>query len=261
MKDSSIRRVAFLCWALAILAAFPDSALSQSCEQWLGKMVSVQGTVEARKVGDPHWLPVNLNDTFCPGDTIRVGSQSRADLFLSNQSVLRLDENSEFTLEGIKEDKAAGLNMLKGAAHFFSPTPRGVEVQTPYTIAGVRGTEFLIRIEEGKTLLTVYEGTVLAHNPAGSLALQSGQSAVAEAGKPPVLRIVARPRDAVHWALYYPPVIYTAPGAVPLPANDPRFYVQRASRLLAVGRVEEAGAEIDRALSLDPKASDALALQ
>ncbi|MGE5257407.1 MAG: tetratricopeptide repeat protein, partial [Hyphomicrobiales bacterium] len=40
-----------------------------------------------------------------------------------------------------------------------------------------------------------------------------------------------------------------------------RFYVQRASRLLAVGRVEEAGAEIDRALSLDPKASDALALQ
>ena len=261
MKDLAIRRVAFLWWALAILAAFPGSALSQSCEQWLGKMVSVQGNVEARKAAEARWLPVNLNDTFCPGDTIRVGSQSRADLFLSNQSVLRLDENSEFTLEGIKEDEAAGLNMLKGAAHFFSPTPRGVEVQTPYTVAGVRGTEFLIRIEEGKTLLTVYEGTVLAHNPAGSLTLQSGQSAVANAGKPPVLRIVARPRDAVQWALYYPPVIYTAPGAAPLPANDPRFYVQRASQLLAVGRVEEAGAEIDRALSINPKASDALALQ
>jgi tetratricopeptide (TPR) repeat protein len=223
-------------------------------------MVSVQGTVEARKAGDTRWLPVNLNDTFCPGDIIRVGSRSRADLFLSNQSVLRLDENSEFAIEGVTEETSARLNMLKGAAHFFSRTARGLEVQTPYTIAGVRGTEFMIRIEEGKTLLTVYEGAVLAQSPAGSLTLQSGQSATAEAGKPPIIRIVARPREAVRWALYYPPVIYTAPGAAPLPANDPRLYVQRASQLLAVGRVEEAGAEIERALRLEPDASDPLSL-
>jgi tetratricopeptide (TPR) repeat protein len=261
MKHLSAQQVVLLCWTLALLGAFPSPALSQPCAQWMGKMASVQGTVEARRAGDNRWLPVSLDDTFCPGDTIRVGLKSRADLVMSNQSVLRLDENSEFTLEGIKEDGAAGLNMLKGAAHFFSRTPRGVEVQTPYTIAGVRGTEFMIRIEEGRTLLTVYEGALLAQNPAGSLTLQSGQSAVAEAGRPPVLRIVVRPRDAVQWALYYPPVIYTAPGAAPSPATDPRLFSQRASELLAVGRVDEAGAEILRALSLDPKAADALALQ
>jgi tetratricopeptide (TPR) repeat protein len=261
MKCFSIRRVIILWCSLALVAGLSVEALSQPCQQWMGKMVSVQGTVEARKAGDTQWLPVNLNDTFCPGDTIRVGSKSRADLTLSNQSVLRLDENSEFTLEGLKEESAAHLNMLKGAAHFFSRTPRGVEVQTPYTIAGVRGTEFMIRIEEGRTLLTVYEGAVLAQNPAGSLTLQSGQSAVAEAGKAPVLRTVARPRDAVQWALYYPPVIYSSPGAATLPANDPQLLAQQASRLLTVGRVEEASAEIERALSLDPKASDALALQ
>jgi tetratricopeptide (TPR) repeat protein len=259
--EYSSRRVIVLVWSLALITVFSNTALSQPCQQWVGKMVSVQGTVEARKAGDTRWLPVNLNDTFCPGDTIRVGSKSRADLTLSNQSVLRLDENSEFTLEGVKEGGAVSLNMLKGAAHFFSRTPRGLEVQTPYTVAGVRGTEFMVRIEEGRTLLTVYEGAVLAQNPAGSLTLQNGQSAVAEAGKAPVLRTVARPRDAVQWALYYPPVIYTAPGAAALPANDPQLYAQRASQLLAVGRVDEASAEIQRSLSLDPKASDALALQ
>jgi tetratricopeptide (TPR) repeat protein len=261
MKYFSIKRVIVLACGLAFVAGISGTAFSQPCQQWMGKMASVQGTVEARKAGDSRWLPVNLNDTFCPGDTIRVGSKSRADLTLSNQSVLRLDENSEFTLEGIKEDSAAHLNMLKGAAHFFSRTPRGVEVQTPYTIAGVRGTEFMIRIEEGRTLLTVYEGAVLAQNPAGSLTLQSGQSAMAEAGKAPVLRTVARPRDAVQWALYYPPVIYTPPGAAALPVNDPRLLAQQASTLLAVGRVDEARTEIERALSLDPQASDALALQ
>jgi tetratricopeptide (TPR) repeat protein len=261
MNRSSIRWVIVLGWCLSFVAAFSSAALSQPCPQWIGKMVSVQGTVEARKAGDNRWLPVNLNDTFCPGDTIRVGSKSRADLTLSNQSVLRLDENSEFTLEGIKEGNAASLNMLKGAAHFFSRTPRGLEVQTPYTIAGVRGTEFMLRIEEGRTLLTVFEGAVLAQNTAGSLTLQGGQSAVAEAGKAPALRTVARPRDAVQWALYYPPVIYTASGASALPANDPRGYAQQASQLLSVGRVDEASAEIERALRLDPNAGDALALQ
>ncbi|MFO7707143.1 MAG: FecR domain-containing protein [Desulfobacterales bacterium] len=224
-------------------------------------MVSVQGTVEVFKAGDSRWLPVNLNDTLCPGDTVRVGSRSRADLTLSNQSVLRLDENSEFTLEGVREEGAARLNILKGAAHFFSRTPRGLEVQTPYTIAGVRGTEFAVRIEEGRTLLDVYEGAVLAQSPAGSLTLQSGQSAVAEAGKAPVLRTVARPRDAVQWALYYPPVLYSPPGAAAHSANDPRFHAWQASQLLAVGRVAAAQAEIERALKLDPDASDTQALE
>jgi Tfp pilus assembly protein PilF/opacity protein-like surface antigen len=46
-----------------------------------------------------------------------------------------------------------------------------------------------------------------------------------------------------------------------LPANDSRRYAQQASQLLSVGRVDEAGAEIERALRLDPNASDALSLQ
>ena len=45
--------------------------------------------------------------------------------------------------------------------------------------------------------------------------LTGGQSAVAETGKAPVLRVVARPRDAVQWALYYPPVLYVRPDELP----------------------------------------------
>jgi tetratricopeptide (TPR) repeat protein len=180
-----------------------------------------------------------------------------------NQPVLRLDQNTTITLGGIKEEHTSLISLLKGAAHFFSRAPRSLEVRTAFVNAGVEGTEFFIKVDENQTFLTVFEGKVLAKNDAGSVGVTGGQSAVAEKGKAPVLRVVARPRDAVQWALYYPPVIYTPPegAAVKEDMNDPRYLAHRASLLLSVGRVDEAGADLEKAISLNPKYSDAYALQ
>jgi tetratricopeptide (TPR) repeat protein len=255
--------------------------------------MSVQGTVQSQRVGDPQWQPVQLHDTYCPGDTLRVQDRSRADVALLNQSVLRLDANTTITLEAVQAERTGVVDLLKGAAHFFSRGPRSLDVRTPFTVAGVRGTEFFIRVEAYQASLSIFEGTVVAANEAGGLTLTSGQSAIAEAGQAPVLRIVARPRDAVQWALYYPPILYMRPeefpsgpdwqglvrqslewyllgdlqrafdsiANVPEHIRDPRFFAYRAHLLLAVGRVDEARADIARALRLHPNDSNALALQ
>jgi ferric-dicitrate binding protein FerR (iron transport regulator) len=197
------------------LIALPGIGLAQSvCDPAPAKAVSVQGSVEARRAGASDWQAVRLNDTFCPGDAIRVQERSRADIALLDQSVLRLNAGSTITVEAPKERTTGVVDLVRGAVHFFSRGPRSLEVNTPFTVVGVRGTEFLISLEPERTLLTVFEGTVVAENPAGSLTLRDGQSALAEKGKPPVPRVVVRPRDAVHWALYYPPVIHSpqAPG-------------------------------------------------
>ena len=103
--------------------------------------------------------------------------------------------------------------------------------------------------------------------------------------------LVARPRDAVQWTLYYPPVIYFRADEFPAGPDwqavrqSIEFYragdlqkafqsiatfpglsatlvfLPRASLLLAVGRVDEADADIQRALNLNRDDSDALALQ
>ncbi|MEJ2684125.1 MAG: TonB-dependent receptor [Candidatus Sulfobium sp.] len=222
-------------------------------------MVSVQGTVQVKRVGETQWQQVKLNETYCPGDVIQVGERSRADVALVNQPVLRLDQNTVITLGGLKEERTSIIALLKGAAHFFSRVTRGLEVQTAFVNAGVEGTEFFIRVEKDRTLLSIFEGKVLASNAAGSLTITGGQSAEAEAGKAPVARVVVHPRDAVQWALYYPPVVYEHPEN--LKENDPRFYTTRASALLQVGRVDEAKADLGKALELDPKNSVAFALQ
>ena len=272
---------------------YPNAAFAETCEQPVAQVVSVQGTVESQRLGQTQWQRVRLNDMYCAGDQLRVQEKSRADVALMNQSMLRLSAHTTLTFESTPEEQTSVVSLLKGLAHFFSRGPRSLEVKTPFTVAGVRGTEFLVGVEVDKTLLTIYEGTVVASNPSGSLTLTGGQSAVAESGKAPVLRAVARPRDAVQWALYYPPVLYTQPDQlqagvdwerqvgmsmefylrgdiqkafdaiedVPDSIREPRFLTYRASLLLAVGRVEEAQADIERALQLKPDDSDALALQ
>lgn len=262
--------VAAAAMALASGAGFPQvGAPRKACDPAPAKVTSVQGTVDARFSGNADWRPLARNDLLCPGDSIRVGQRSRADISLLDQSVLRLNAGSAITVEAPKARSTGVVDLLRGAVHFFSRGARSLEVKTPFTIAGVRGTEFLVSLEPQQTLLTVFEGQVLAESAAGSLTLRDGESGIAQAGQPPVRRIVVRPRDAVHWTLYYPPVANFRPGEVPAdilerPAGEirePRLVAYRAQRLLAVGSVDEAGAEIGRALQLAPGNPDAASLQ
>ena len=268
------------------------SAAAEDCEEWVGKIVSVQGRVQARRAGQAQWLSVKLNDTFCPGDMIRLQERCRAAIVLSNETILRLDQKTTIVFSGSKKEPARWIDLLKGAVHFFSRTPQRLKVVTPFVNAAVTGTEFYVRVTSDQTFLSIFEGQVAAANDAGSLTLSSGQSAIAPAGQAPALRMVVRPRDAVQWALYYPPVIdyraaaYQAGPAAPIfqkvldrfrkgnlpgafaalesvPGNlrDRHYFTLRAGLLLSVGRVAEARSDIEHALNLDPGDGTATALQ
>src|SRR5262245_54133369 len=269
------------------------SLAATSCDPWVAKMVSVQGNVEVRRANQTQWQPARLNDTYCSGDRIQVGERSRANVALVNQPIIRLDQNTTITFGGVREERTSLIELVRGALYFFSRLPRSLEMRTAFVNAGVEGTEGLVRVEADRTFISIFEGIVLATNQAGSLTLTSGQSAVAEQGRAPMLSVVVRPRDAVQWALYYPPTLFfrpeefsTGPGwegmvrssieaymkgdleaafesikGVPDTISEPRFFVYRASLLLAVGRVDEATKDIERALSLSPNYSDAFALQ
>jgi tetratricopeptide (TPR) repeat protein len=295
MKSFSVER---FCVAVAVglflTVVHPSgSTAAAPCDPWVAKMVSVQGVVEVRRAGQTQWVPARLNDLYCGGDQVQVGERSRADLALINQPVVRLDQNTTISLGGIREQRVSWFDLVRGALYFFSRMPRNLEVRTAFVNAGVEGTEGLIIVESNRTLITIFEGTVLASNPSGSLTLVGGQSAIAEQGRAPNLTVVVRPRDAVRWAIYYPPSLYFRAEEFPAGPDwqgavrnsleaymkgdfqaafenikgvqdtlgEPRFFAYRASLLLAVGRFDEANRDIERALSLNPNYSDAFALQ
>jgi tetratricopeptide (TPR) repeat protein len=281
---------------IGLIMGYPtETARAQDrCEKWAAKMVSMKGGgVQVRRAGETAWASAKLNETYCPGDTVRTLENSRAVLLLPNENYSRLAQDTTGTFNGIEKEKISLLGLIKGAFHFFSRTPRSLKVTTPFVNGTVEGTEFLVKAAPDHTLISVFQGNVLAANDIGSLNLASGQSAIAYAGEAPKAHIVVRPRDALQWAIYYPAVIdyrptdfpgeeawqgmvrksiqhyrdgdlaaaFSSLEGVPETIPDPRFYTYRAGLLLTVGRVDKASDDIEKSLETDPENSQAFTLR
>jgi uncharacterized protein YaiE (UPF0345 family) len=108
MRSRSRPRVVVGAATLLVVLAVATSFAQTQPPSGIARTVSVQGTVEVRRTGTVTWQPVRLNDTFSAGDTVRVGGQSRADLQLLDQSVLRLNADTELTVEPVKDQRIRG---------------------------------------------------------------------------------------------------------------------------------------------------------
>ncbi len=276
--------------ALGLLAA-PTSYAADRCKPWAAQLASVQGRVETQRAGTAGWQPVSSGEVFCPGDSLRVPALSRAAVLLPGETMLRLDQGTTLTFPAAQAEQSSWLDLLQGAVHFISRRPPKLQIKTPFVNAAIEGTEFVLRVDADQTELWVLEGRVLASNPAGSLAVAGGEAAVAKAGQAP-MRLMLKPRDAVQWALYYPPLIdlraaeyASGPAAgnlgealeryrqgdltdalakldeVPPDARDTSYLALRDGLLLSVGRVDEADSDIAQALTRNPDDGIALALK
>jgi tetratricopeptide (TPR) repeat protein len=240
--------------ALYLLMVPADLLAAGLCDPALARAISVQGTLEVRRAHKQQWQPAGRDESFCPGDAVRTGANSRSAILLYPETVIRLDQYSSLVFTTPEtETTPTWLELLKGAAHFISRDPRSLKIITPLANAAITGTEFLVQVDEHETGVTVYEGRVEVSNPAGSVQVGANQRALARAGQAPITVAVVHPRDAVQWTLYYPPVF--SPNA-PLNAS-----LQQAAQALAVGRVNQAQSDLSRVLAHGPNNSDALALQ
>lgn len=267
------------------------TANAASCDPAIGRAVSVQGRVEVRAAASHEWQTLALDQTLCPGDSVRVAQRSRAALLLSNETVLRLDQYTTLTLSEVAAQGSSWLDLLQGVAHFITRVPGALKIKTPFVNAAVEGTEFTVASASEQASISVLEGRVVAENAAGRAVLNAGDSTVTRAGQAPTARTDVRPLDAVQWAIYYPPLLdqrlaqlpnapawqpavarslaaysagdlataFAAIDTVATPA-DARFLAHRAALALLVGRVDSANADIARARELDPRQAHALAL-
>ncbi|NNG02078.1 MAG: tetratricopeptide repeat protein [Desulfobacteraceae bacterium] len=273
----------------------PTANNGDECSGWVGRLVSVQGGVRIKKQGRIHWEPADLNDTLAQGDMLRVDEHGRAAVYLCNQGTVRLGRRSTITFTEALPHRPLIIRMTEGMAHFFSRIRNSINVVTPFVNGAVEGTEFLVTIADDHSLISVFEGRVLAQNQWGTLAVPGGNSMIAQAGQPPALRTRVRPRDAVQWALYFPTILDIRPNSFPDTGagtwqadtresislfnagypdqavnaiadapddiDDALFFTYRATVYLALGQTEEAAMDLDRALLLDPGNSPALAVR
>ena len=155
--------------ALVISLSAEGASAADHCAETdaAGTLISVEGRVEIQRAADQGWRPALLQQYLCLGDTLRVASRSRAAVVLSDGWIERFDQNSamRFVQNSIQDERSI-LDLLYGAVLFFSRTTRPLDIVTPYANAAVEGTEFVIRVEAEQTVVTVFEGRVVAANGA-----------------------------------------------------------------------------------------------
>ena len=291
-------KMSLLNWVIigSICVAFIDiAAAAETCQNAVGKFISIEGSIEIEHTDQGERQRASLESSLCQDDLIYVGENSRAAVALINEVVLRLDQNTTMRLVDVasQPEKRSILELLIGALKSFSRPPRTFAVNTPYLNGLIEGTEFAMRVGRDSSLTTVYEGKVTTSNPQGKLMLRRGESALAKAGKAPQPYFMVKPRDAVQWTLYFPPLFAVLGGAqqlptdvspavkqaldlvsrgdipgalafldrVPVSQQNANFHLFRAALFLDVGRADEARANIDKALAKDPKAGLAYALR
>jgi Tfp pilus assembly protein PilF len=235
-------------------------------------------------------IPLERND-------IVVTKRGRATVrFDSDGTVVRVGPDSRVQIDESAKERDVTVFFGRLWAHVVRWKERTTRFATGSTIAAIRGTEVSLGVasDGNETNLAVLEGHVEAQTDAGTLALAAGESSVSAKGRKPTSGVRVRPQDAVQWALYYLPVLYTTPGglgqgqewqakvreaaeaylkgdlagavdAVEAVAaegvQDARFLTFRGSLRLATGSVEDAEKDIEQALKLTPNDSNALALK
>jgi lipoprotein NlpI len=261
--------------------------------EWVASVVSIQGMVQVRRKANQEWETVHLEDRFHAGDMIKVGTNSRAAFVLKNESTLRVDQQSTLVFNEAAPQLPFLIELLNGAVHFFSRVHRSLHLVTPFVNGAVEGTEFVARVDDLQTTITLLEGRLKVFNSQGSVLLEQDQTVSAMANQPPLPEAVVRPRDAVNWTLYYPAIIdfkpddfqcgddwcplarqsvdgwrrgdlqaaFVAADNVPKDIDDPRWLIYRAALQLTVGRAGSAEADLQQAQQSDAQRSDALALQ
>ncbi|MCJ7441673.1 MAG: FecR family protein, partial [Thermoanaerobaculaceae bacterium] len=269
-------------------AATMAALVAATSNQQIATLEAARGRVTIIRLGRTELpslsMPLQLDDVI-------VTRQGRATVrFHSDGMVLRIGPDSRVQINESAKERDIKVFFGRLWAHVVRFKEQTTRFATSSTIAAVRGTEvsFGVAVNGDETQLAVLEGQVEAKTDAGSLTLKNGESAVARRGKAPAFSVRVRPQDAVQWALYYLPVLYTKPGELGTgqewqgkvresteaylkgdlgtaldslenldvkDIRDPRFFTYRASLLLATGSVEKAGQDIEMALSLAPNNS------
>ncbi|HEX9655839.1 MAG TPA: FecR family protein [Bacteroidota bacterium] len=115
------------------------------------------------------WVDAKRGETLGAGDKIRTGQSSLAVIKFKDNSMLRVRELSELTIEGVNNNGVffKSVEIEKGAVGFnIRKQGEGEEFRfsSPTSVASIRGTGGQFLLADSADLLVVIEGVVLYTN-------------------------------------------------------------------------------------------------
>ena len=165
-------------------------SLFATAQNWAGKFTELEGVVWVERGQEK--ISAQLGMELFPGDLITTEADARARIWFRDHSVITLGEKSKFQVEELEyqpgEVRKSVFRLVTGRVRawvsgwFSSAKEPEYQIKALSTVAGVRGTEFVIEIVrgEGGEILGLYclSGTVEIwnqQNPSQRIILSPGQ--------------------------------------------------------------------------------------
>lgn len=149
-----------------LVIVFAFTAISQAqTSATVAVLTKAVNKVEA-KVGSAAWSAAKVGLTLKTGDEVKTGNKSLAIVKFTDNSLLRVRENTSIKIYSEKKGSDINKNthIEKGTVGFNVKKQSASEefkFTTPTMVASIRGTEGFVQVtEEGNSILAVTEGSV-----------------------------------------------------------------------------------------------------
>jgi hypothetical protein len=160
-------------------------------EEGTGSVENFLEEAEIQKVGGD-WVVANIGDVLEAGDAARTGAESWLEFRFSDNTLLRLQADSEIALKTIDTyddgSRRTVVELRKGKVWAVVEEGSPFEIETPGLVAGVRGTKFRVDAPEGDEppLLKTFEGDVAGITGFETFEVNGGEQLDLQAGVEPL---------------------------------------------------------------------------
>ncbi len=147
-------RIAPLPWVLLMVSATGFAVAAHAAD--IGQIKSAKGQVSIVRNGQT--LPGDAGARLQPADVLKTGADGSIGVTMSDNSLLSVGPNSVLALDKYEFDSTTSqgqfdASLQKGSLAVISgriakQSPDAMKVRTPSSVLGVRGTEFVVSVND-----------------------------------------------------------------------------------------------------------------
>ena len=137
---------------VAIALAIPGAALASEA----GLVKVSKGTVQIQRAGAK--IPAAVGTAVRTNDVIVTGADGSAGITFTDNSLVSVGPNSVFAIDKYRFDTTTHAGEFEGnlkqgrlaavSGKIVKQSPESMKIRTPSAVMGVRGTEFVVQVDE-----------------------------------------------------------------------------------------------------------------
>lgn len=195
-RTSSVRLLVLLPFVFLLVA------FQATDKEPIGKITYPLNRVYVIRAGSTDLIMATYNMDVFPGDKIETKKESRCEITLKNGDVVRVDENSIYTLENVEvSEKTVRAESFLSVGRIWSNIRKlfskgdYFKIKSPAAVIAVRGTVYRVNANpDSTTEVYVYEGKVAVSPYRAGVGQQEWQPVSPGEKRQEERRVVAPPR-------------------------------------------------------------------